>query len=379
LHIAFYSYFVTWYHKSDRFIHPYIHWPYTDSMQQFKRDTEYKPQQSTRISATDITSDNDTWTEYLTIVEVPRRDKRNTFELQVRSFFESKATGEKVWGEPPTGATRIFWATEEMKQMAHEQMCDLMAVDTTTQAGEGGLKDDDDDDEKDEEGKEEEEEEKGRGHGEQSKPSRRQEEEGCAVDPNVQHHDSVLKQTTLGGHPPKNQRKGNQLWGRFISFVIPTTSKKKQQQLQLQNTQQGVDRPKSLPRKLVYRQGSKTDMFSKGMDGLTSSCNWNEQEQGYGYSGHGHGHENSHGQQKKVGQKSINLEDVNLQLAMALSLEQQEQDKSKKSCGTDDRNNISHEESQDIEMAKALSLSEVTVMDNIDTVQVQDNCSCNEV
>lgn len=370
-------------------------------MQQMKRDTEYKPQQSTRISATDITSDNDTWTEYLTIIEVPRRDKRNTFELQLRSFFESKATGEKVWGEPPTGATHILWATEEMKQMAREQMRDLTAVDTT-QSGEGGLNKNDD--EKDEE--KEEQEENGHGHGEWSKPSRRQEEEGCAigalemntatisttaataiqgagtlngtVDPNVQ-HDSVLKQTTLAGHQPKNQRKGNQLWGRFASFVIPTTkttktSKKKQQQLQ--NTQQGVDRPKTLPRKLVYRQGSKTDMFSKGIDGLTSSsCNWNEQEQGYG---HGHGHESSHGQQKQLGQKSINLEDVNLQLAMALSLEQQEKDKSKKSCGTDDRN-ISLEESQDIEMAKALSLSEVAVMDNIDPAQVQDNCKCNEV
>jgi hypothetical protein len=99
-------------------------------MQQSKDndETEYKPQPSTRISTSNISSDNDTWTEYLTIVELPRRDKRNTFELQIRSFFESKATGEKVWGEPPTGATHVLWATEDMKKMAHEQMCDLMVV-----------------------------------------------------------------------------------------------------------------------------------------------------------------------------------------------------------------------------------------------------------
>ena len=98
-------------------------------MQNSKKETEYKPQPSTRISTSNISCDNDTWTEYLTIVEVPRNDKRrNTFELQIRSFFESNATGEKVWGEPPTGATHVLWATEEMKKMAHEQMCDLQIV-----------------------------------------------------------------------------------------------------------------------------------------------------------------------------------------------------------------------------------------------------------
>mmetsp|Transcript_7435 Transcript_7435/g.14068 ORF Transcript_7435/g.14068 Transcript_7435/m.14068 type:complete len:119 (+) Transcript_7435:1091-1447(+) len=98
-------------------------------MESRTKDMEYKPQPSTRISTNEVSCDNDTWTEYLTIVEVSRSDRRrNSFELQIRSFFESKATGQKVWGEPPTGATRVLWATEEMKKMAHEQMSDLQVV-----------------------------------------------------------------------------------------------------------------------------------------------------------------------------------------------------------------------------------------------------------
>jgi len=94
-----------------------------------EKDSSFTPQQSNRISIT-IESDNDTWTEYLTIVEMlnmnPReKNKKNTYQLQIRSLFESKASGTKVWDEPPSGATNVMWASEELKAMAEIQIKDL--------------------------------------------------------------------------------------------------------------------------------------------------------------------------------------------------------------------------------------------------------------
>lgn len=96
------------------------------------KDSSFTPQQSSRISIT-IESDNDTWTEYLAIVEMlnmnPREKKKNnTYQLQVRSLFESKASGKKVWDEPPSGAKNVTWASDDVKLMAEVQMKDLKVL-----------------------------------------------------------------------------------------------------------------------------------------------------------------------------------------------------------------------------------------------------------
>lgn len=96
-------------------------------------------------------------------------------------------------------------------------------------------------------------------------------------------------------------------------------------------------------RKLVYRQGSKTDKF------LTSVAVGNH------HNNHVHGYDRRQG---------MNLDDYNLQLAMAMSLEQsqpkqQQQDEEgiKKSSSDFIPNHGDH----DLDMAKALSLSELSL------------------
>jgi len=87
---------------------------------------EFKPQQSTRI-ASRIAPDNDTWTEYLAVVDM-LNPITNVYQLQVRSFFESSTTHNKAWDEPPSGAKNIVWANEGMREMANVQLQDLSQV-----------------------------------------------------------------------------------------------------------------------------------------------------------------------------------------------------------------------------------------------------------
>eukprot|EP01083_Nonionella_stella_P274476 931741_1 len=95
---------------------------------------EFKPQQSTRI-ASRIAPDNDTWTEYLAVVDM-LNPITNVYQLQVRSFFESSATHNKAWDEPPSGAKNIVWANEGMREMANMQLKDLSQVGCSDQNSE---------------------------------------------------------------------------------------------------------------------------------------------------------------------------------------------------------------------------------------------------
>ena len=97
------------------------------------KQPSFEPRQSTRIS-TRVEADNDQWTEFLTIIDL-LNPRTNSYELQIRSFFESKATEKKVWDEPPSGAKNVVWASEEAKKMAQEQMKDLKAVGTLPRNG----------------------------------------------------------------------------------------------------------------------------------------------------------------------------------------------------------------------------------------------------
>ncbi len=93
-----------------------------------KEKNEFKPQPSTRI-ASRIAPDNDTWTEYLAVVDL-LNPRTNAYQLEIRSFFESSATSIKAWDEPPSGAIHIEWASPEMKRMAQMQLRDLRVQNT---------------------------------------------------------------------------------------------------------------------------------------------------------------------------------------------------------------------------------------------------------
>ncbi len=109
-----------------------------------------------------IQADGDTWQEYLAVSE--RVNKFNSNEskrgglsslfgkknknknshktssdndssnLIIRSYFQNRRTGRKVWDEPPSGASKIVPASEEMRRMAELQLSELY-VKTTPSNG----------------------------------------------------------------------------------------------------------------------------------------------------------------------------------------------------------------------------------------------------
>lgn len=95
-------------------------------MSKEQSESGYEPSKSTRI-ASPIAALEDTWTEWLTVCEVVNpRTQQN--QLEIRSFFESATTKDKVWDEPPSGAVNIVWASDEAKEMAAAQILDLQIV-----------------------------------------------------------------------------------------------------------------------------------------------------------------------------------------------------------------------------------------------------------
>jgi hypothetical protein len=63
-------------------------------------------------------ADGSTWQEYLAVCEV--QDK-----LQIRSYFQNLTTGDRAWDEPPSGASHIIPASDEMRRMATLQLDEL--------------------------------------------------------------------------------------------------------------------------------------------------------------------------------------------------------------------------------------------------------------
>ena len=55
----------------------------------------------------------------------------NNNNLTIRSYFQNRRTGKKVWDEPPSGASKIVPASEEMRRMANIQLGDLYVATAT--------------------------------------------------------------------------------------------------------------------------------------------------------------------------------------------------------------------------------------------------------
>jgi hypothetical protein len=112
-----------------------------------------------------IIADGDTWDEYLAVCEKANTrastngggggalsffgKKKNTNNkkgstsssssattnnnnnLTIRSYFQNRRTGKKVWDEPPSGASKIVPASEEMRRMADIQLDELYVATAT--------------------------------------------------------------------------------------------------------------------------------------------------------------------------------------------------------------------------------------------------------
>mmetsp|Transcript_8112 Transcript_8112/g.12038 ORF Transcript_8112/g.12038 Transcript_8112/m.12038 type:complete len:123 (-) Transcript_8112:1715-2083(-) len=75
-------------------------------------EKEFEPKQSKNVSDSSEGGDGDTWIEAITQV----RENGNQF----RSYFYSKKTQERVWDEPPSGASNVVFADDIMHSMLEE-------------------------------------------------------------------------------------------------------------------------------------------------------------------------------------------------------------------------------------------------------------------
>lgn len=101
----------------------------------------YEARRSVRRNINTAEADEDTWIEHLTVVETSNEVKPslkfNTKENAkvksahivrkyiLRSYFESQKSGKRVWDEPPSGASNIVHASNEMMAMANIQLNDF--------------------------------------------------------------------------------------------------------------------------------------------------------------------------------------------------------------------------------------------------------------
>lgn len=87
-------------------------------------DTEpYAPRRSTRINTDLAMADGDTWKEKISVCEGVNPD--GTPKLLIRSYYKNTRTGQKVWDEPPSGASNILFASAEDRKIAEAHMDEM--------------------------------------------------------------------------------------------------------------------------------------------------------------------------------------------------------------------------------------------------------------
>ena len=91
----------------------------------FSGSTEmFEARRSTRVAANKYCHDGDVWQETLAVCETPVT-KNGQVKMMIRSYYSNQRTGDRVWDEPPSGATTILPATEHMRQMAQAQLQEM--------------------------------------------------------------------------------------------------------------------------------------------------------------------------------------------------------------------------------------------------------------
>jgi len=85
----------------------------------------YEPRRSNRVAGhADLAqADGDTWRERIAVCEGATAE--GAPRLLVRSYFRNKRTGQRVWDEPPSGASNIRFATAEERRKADVQLNEL--------------------------------------------------------------------------------------------------------------------------------------------------------------------------------------------------------------------------------------------------------------
>lgn len=109
--------------------------------------TNYAAKKSTRILGK-LTGDNDTWMEGFAVVNTGNsgnvsNSKKKIGPPIVRTYFQSQTTGQKVWDEPPSGASNTMYASEETRQMAEVQVKRLTEKNAKKNSNKKKVKDED--------------------------------------------------------------------------------------------------------------------------------------------------------------------------------------------------------------------------------------------
>ena len=80
-------------------------------------DDGFVARRSTHVSGLQVKADGDTWQETLAVCS-----NVNSGKLFIRSYFTNRRTGQREWDEPPSGASRVITATDDMRRTAKIQL-----------------------------------------------------------------------------------------------------------------------------------------------------------------------------------------------------------------------------------------------------------------
>ena len=84
-----------------------------------QEDDGYVARRSNHVSGDKYSkADGDSWQETLAVCELAGK-------LTIRSYFTNQRTQQRVWDEPPSGASKIIAASESMRKMANVQLQEM--------------------------------------------------------------------------------------------------------------------------------------------------------------------------------------------------------------------------------------------------------------
>jgi hypothetical protein len=95
--------------------------PRTEVAQKPKGD-EFGARRTSRVAKDFAKADGDVWQENLAVCETVGN------KLIIRSYYLNKRTSKRVWDEPPSGASKLLPATDDMRRMANIQMQEMQLV-----------------------------------------------------------------------------------------------------------------------------------------------------------------------------------------------------------------------------------------------------------
>ncbi|GKZ01527.1 hypothetical protein MPSEU_001103300 [Mayamaea pseudoterrestris] len=89
--------------------------------------SSYVPRQSNRVAANQTPlSDGDVWNECLSVCE--GATPSGAPKLMVRSYFRNQRTQQKVWDEPPSGASSVKFASSDKRAKAQAKLNELQTT-----------------------------------------------------------------------------------------------------------------------------------------------------------------------------------------------------------------------------------------------------------